>query len=545
MKAASFVAYYSTKGATTFLLRKILRDQLIRRRMAHGRNVDNNNVVVQMKTDVRTIFNAAVDSVLPRQMVHNTLKLSGNVLNVQDRSYMLNHNVHVVGFGKAVGGMIRAVEEEVGDHVVGGVASVPVGTQEALRTRGREDLLPLPDSKVSLLEGAADNLPDEAAHTAAQKISDHVSSLTAGDLLIVLISGGGSALLPAPVPSVSLQEKQSVTRLLAARGATITELNTVRKNLSTLKGGKLALAAKPAQVISLILSDIVGDPLDLIASGPTVPDSSTPQDAINVIHKYDIQDAIPLSVWSYLTRQYQRKSSKNQDFSHVQNVLVGSNSIAVSAAKLCAEKLGYRTLVHSTCLQGEASTVGEMYATMAALLVNVFNDRDRIIEKSLFNSLLQKYGVDGSCLRSVLQVAAEAESQKKPVCIISAGETTVTLRGDGKGGRNQEMALATAVAMSRDGNLRYERRSQVVFMSAGTDGQDGPTDAAGALADPGQVTRADEQGLAATEFLENNDSYNFYKNVDGGQGLVTTGLTGTNVMDIQILTVCSSYDSNL
>ncbi|CAH1265890.1 GLYCTK [Branchiostoma lanceolatum] len=511
--------------------------------MAHGGTVDN--VVVQMKTDVKTIFNAAVDSVLPRQMVHNTLKLSGNVLNVEDRSYMLNHNVHVVGFGKAVGGMIRAVEEEVGDHIVGGVASVPLGTQEALRTKGRGDLLPLPDSKVVLMEGAADNLPDEAAHTAAQRISDHVSSLTAGDLLIVLITGGGSALLPAPVPSVTLQEKRSVIRLLAARGATINELNTVRKNLSTLKGGKLALAARPAQVISLILSDIVGDHLDLIASGPTVPDSSTPQDAINVIHKYDIQDDIPLSVWSYLTRQYQRKSSKDRDFSHVQNVLVGSNGIAVSAAKVCAEKLGYRTLVHSTCLQGEASSTGEMYATMAALLVNVFNGRDRIIEKSLFNSLLQKYGVDGACLRFVLQVAVEAESQKKPVCVISAGETTVTLRGDGKGGRNQEMALATAVAMSRDNSLRYECHAQVVFMSAGTDGQDGPTDAAGALADPGQVTRADEQGLAATEFLENNDSYNFYKSADGGQGLVTTGLTGTNVMDIQILTVCGSYDSNL
>ncbi|XP_066284880.1 glycerate kinase-like [Branchiostoma lanceolatum] len=540
MRAASFVAYF-TKGSTAFLLRKTLCDQLTR--MAHGGTVDN--VVVQMKTDVKTIFNAAVDSVLPRQMVHNTLKLSGNVLDVEDRSYMLNHNVHVVGFGKAVGGMIRAVEEEVGDHIVGGVASVPLGTQESLRTKGRGDLLPLPDSKVVLMEGAADNLPDEAAHTAAQRISDHVSSLTAGDLLIVLISGGGSALLPAPVPSVTLQEKRSVIRLLAARGATINELNTVRKNLSTLKGGKLALAARPAQVISLILSDIVGDHLDLIASGPTVPDSSTPQDAINVIHKYDIQDDIPLSVWSYLTRQYQRKSSKDRDFSHVQNVLVGSNGIAVSAAKVCAEKLGYRTLVHSTCLQGEASSIGEMYATMAALLVNVFNGRDRIIEKSLFNSLLQKYGVDGACLRSVVQVAVEAESQKKPVCVISAGETTVTLRGDGKGGRNQEMALATAVAMSRDSSLRYECHAQVVFMSAGTDGQDGPTDAAGALADPGQVTRADEQGLAATEFLENNDSYNFYKSADGGQGLVTTGLTGTNVMDIQILTVCGSYDSNL
>ena len=283
--------------------------------------------------------------------------------------------------------------------------------------------------------------------------------------------------------------------------------------------------------MTLILSDVIGDPLDIIASGPTVPDPSTPADCLEIFKKLNAEKKIPDAVIQYLQQSSQQKAEnqgkvKLDDFPHVQNVIVGSNRFAVDAAVKRAQSLGYAPVVLSTTLSGEARDVGKMFCDVANLAWNghlskMSPSSEHVLTSHIVNEILS------------------ARNDQKPVCIIGAGETTVTLKGKGTGGRNQEMALALAIDVNQ--NLAQysnnENKGGLVFLSAGTDGQDGPTPAAGAIADPYQVTEAKKEGLDAEQFLENNDSYSFYSKFQNSRDHVMTGLTGTNVMDVQVLLV--------
>jgi hydroxypyruvate reductase len=300
------------------------------------------------------------------------------------------------------------------------------------------------------------------------------------DLLIAVISGGASALTPAP-SSMTLAEKQELTKTLLACGATIHEINTVRKHLSAFKGGQLAALAYPATTIALILSDVIGDDLDVIGSGPTVPDRSTMADARAVLEKYGITQTTPF---------HETPKPGDAAFAKVQNIVVGSNAQAIDAAYAQARALGYKTMVLSTRIEGETREVAQVHAAVAK------------------------------------EILASGRPLKRPACVLSGGETTVTLRGDGKGGRNQEFVLAAAMAL--------EGAADVTVLSAGTDGTDGPTDAAGAMADGSTVGKARALGLEAGEFLARNDSYRYF---EGIEGLIKTGPTGTNVMDVRVMLV--------
>lgn len=279
------------------------------------------------------------------------------------------------------------------------------------------------------------------------------------------------------------------------------------------------------QVVTLILSDVIGDPLDIIASGPTVPDPSTPADCLEIFKRLNAQKKIPDPVIQYL-QQAQQRTGNHDEFPHVQNVIVGSNQFAVDAAVKRAEGLGYAPIVLSTTLSGEAREVGKMFADVGylawdACLMKRSPSSESVLTSNIVNQILS------------------ARKSKKPLCIIGAGETTVTIRGKGKGGRNQEMALALALDVDKNIDRYSSNGNQggLVLLSAGTDGQDGPTPAAGAIADPYQVNEATKEGLEPEEFLENNDSYSFYSKFQNGRDHVMTGLTGTNVMDIQVLLV--------
>jgi glycerate-2-kinase len=295
-------------------------------------------------------------------------------------------------------------------------------------------------------------------------------------------------LLVAPREGITLGDKQGLTDLLLKSGATINELNAVRKHLSMVKGGRLAQIAHPASIISLIVSDVIGDSLDVIASGPTAPDMSTYSDARAILEKYRLTHRVPKAILSMLEQGSQRKiaeTPKQGDdiFENVQNIIVASNSTALAAAKAKAEELGFHTSIFSSTLQGEA----------------------REVARSLAHHIL-------------------AANLTRPACALSGGETTVTVRGTGVGGRNTELALAFA--------LEIDGVDGVTLLAAGTDGTDGPTDAAGAVVDGRTITRAKSMQLDAPAYLNNNDSYAFFRKTND---LLVTGPTGTNVMDIQII----------
>jgi glycerate 2-kinase len=328
---------------------------------------------------------------------------------------------------------------------------------------------------------------------AAQEISSLLQSLGKDDLVFFLISGGGSALLNSPVPGVNLAELQQFTNLLLRSGATINQLNTLRKHLDLVKGGGLARLASPAVMVTLVLSDVLGDPLDIIASGPTVPDSSTFQDAWSIIERLEVGNEIPSSIRDYLDKGSRGRAPEtlkpgNPVFDRTQQVVIASNYQAASAAATQARDYGLETLLLSSFLQGEAREVGRMMAALAR------------------------------------QIQATGEPIRRPACIIAGGETTVTMHGDGKGGRNQELALGSLLEMAG--------LPQIMMVALATDGGDGPTDAAGAVVTGESLGRAQKMGLNALEFLERNDAYNFFDRLDD---LLRSGPTQTNVNDLTIL----------
>jgi hydroxypyruvate reductase len=435
----------------------------------------------RLKEHALAIFRAGVAAVEPRRAVRACVRLAGNALMAGGRRLPLpgGARVFVVGAGKAAAPMAAAVEEIFGDRVAGGLVVTKVGHGEPLR-------------KVELRE-AGHPVPDEAGVRAARDLAALLGGVRRGDLVVCVISGGGSSLLPSPAEGIALEEKQEVTRLLLACGAAIGEVNAVRKHLSLLKGGGLARLARPAALLSLVLSDVVGDPLDVVASGPTVPDPSTFGEALEVLSRRGILSRVPASVRARLeagARGELPETPKAGDpaFERAANVLVGTNALAMAAAARKARALGYRTLVLSTTVTGETREVAGVHAAIAR------------------------------------EIAARCQPLPRPACILSGGETTVTLRGGGRGGRNQEFALAAALGIAG--------LPEVAVLSAGTDGTDGPTDAAGAVADGETVERARAAGLDPRAALDQNDAYPFFQALGD---LVMTGPTRTNVMDLRLV----------
>ncbi|MEN6606686.1 MAG: glycerate kinase [Bryobacteraceae bacterium] len=430
-----------------------------------------------------SIFRAALSAADPVEAVLRCMRLEGDVLTIGGGRYRLKsfRRILVTGAGKAGAAMAQAVERVLGSRIDRGLVNVKYGHVAKLR-------------RVELNE-CGHPVPDEAGVSGSSRIADLVGSATEDDLVICLISGGASALLPCPAAPVTLAEKQETTRLLLACGANIHEINAVRKHISLLKGGQLARLGQPATVVSLLLSDVIGDDLDVIGSGPTAPDASRFETAATVLRKYGIEDRVPEAVrrrikegvWGAI-----EETPKPGDdvFKRVRNVIVGSNLLAVNAAAGKARQLGFKPLVLSTFIEGETRDVARMHAAIAR------------------------------------EVVASGRPVKAPVCLISGGETTVTLRGSGLGGRNQEFVLAAAIDTAG--------LDDVVVLSGGTDGTDGPTDAAGAIADSLTVSRALQLGLNPGHYLEENDSYHFFEALGD---LVKTGPTNTNVMDVRLVLV--------
>lgn len=426
----------------------------------------------QLRRHALSIFRAAVQAADPRRTVRA-------VLEREDLSRY--RRIFVVGAGKASAAMAQAAEQVLGRRIHGGWINTKDGHLAPLR-------------RVTLHE-ASHPVPDARGVEGARRIAEIASEAGEGDLVLCLISGGGSALLPLPVEPVTLEEKQETTKLLLACGATIHEINAVRKHLSAIKGGRLARLAQPAHVLALLLSDVIGDPLDVIGSGPAAPDTSTFAAAWAVIEKYGLQEKIPGRARQVLEdglagRIEETPKPGDPCFRRTRNVIVGSNRLAVDAAARKARELGYRPLVLSTTIEGETRDIAGMHAAIAR------------------------------------EIAATGRPARPPACVISGGETTVTLRGQGRGGRNQEFALAAAIAL--------EGLPGVLAFSAGTDGTDGPTDAAGAMADGATLARAAAAGLDARRALRENDSYPFFERLGD---LVMTGPTGTNVMDVRLMLV--------
>jgi len=438
------------------------------------------------------IFNAALSAGDPYRCVRENLELKDNTLFLKNHrvSFTLSsiNKIYIIGAGKATASMARAVEDifTQSEKSISGIISVKYGHN-------------LPLSSIEVVE-AGHPYPDKNGMAVSQSILSLLKNAGPDDLVISLISGGGSALLPFPVPSIKLADIITTTKLLLACGADISEINTIRKHISQIKGGKLARAAYPAPVINLLLSDVLGDKIDVIASGPFVPDQSTYQDANKVLKKYDLLEKIPKSVKKYLksglhTSELDTPKQGDKVFNNVFTTIIGSNRLALDAASREAEYLRFNTLILSSCIRGEARELGTFLASIA----------QEIVERK--------------CPLS------------PPCCLLLGGETTVTLRGKGKGGRSQECVLASLKHIAK--------LSHVLIFCAGTDGTDGPTDAAGAFCTGQSLARGIKLGLDAEEALQNNDSYNYFKKLGN---LIITGPTGTNLMDIYMLLVGINHE---
>jgi glycerate 2-kinase len=423
--------------------------------------------VASLSKDALRIFRAGLKAADPARAVSRTFPLSL-------RDVAMFRNVYVLGAGKAGAAMAQPIEKLLGKRITAGLINVKYGHVKRLR-------------RIELNE-CGHPIPDRNGEAGSRRIAEMARQAGADDLVICLISGGASALLPLPAPPVTLEEKQETTRLMLDCGANIHEINAVRKHISLLKGGQLAALAYPATVVTLILSDVIGDDLDVIGSGPTVPDRSTFAEARAILEKYGIGDRVPRNVRERLSGgAAETPKSGDKVFAKVRNLIAGSNRMAVDAAASEARSLGYRTMVLSTFIEGETRDVARVHAAIAK------------------------------------EIRASGRPVKTPACVISGGETTVTIRGKGLGGRNQEFALAAAIDIAG--------LEDMLIFSGGTDGTDGPTDAAGAWVDGSTVARTT---LDAAAFLAENDSYHFFERAGG---LVKTGPTGTNVADVRIVLV--------
>ncbi|MFO7840355.1 MAG: glycerate kinase [Desulfosalsimonadaceae bacterium] len=437
----------------------------------------------QLRRDAAAIFQAALEAVNAEKAVAAALSIRGSSLCIHQHCFDLSavENIYVVGAGKASADMAAALENLMGERITAGAVTVKYGHTRSLK-------------RIRLTE-AGHPIPDANGVRGAEEILALADAATATDLIICLISGGGSALATLPEPPLSLADKQNTIQTLLACGANINEINALRKHMSGIKGGRLAGHAYPAAVAALIVSDVVGDKLDVIASGPTVADTSTFADCTRIIESYGLQDRLPRAVLDYMKNGLAegKEETPKQDagaFAKTRTCIVANNQKALEQARHTALALGYNSLILSSRIQGETREAARFHTAVAK------------------------------------EIRHSGHPLAPPACVLSGGETTVTLSGSGKGGRNQDFALAAALEIAGE-------RAMLVF-SAGTDGSDGPTDAAGAAVDPETVANGRAMGLEPAAYLRSNDSYNFFR--QSGE-LFTTGPTGTNVMDLRILLV--------
>lgn len=447
--------------------------------------IENGGTLLNRKARALVLksLESALNAVDPKQIIKSKLSLKNSILKVNGYLFDLKKftNIYVVGGGKASGSMAEALEQVLGKHLTNGLVNIPHGSKHK--------------TEIIKLHEASHPIPDEAGVEGTRRMLEIAEQAKKDDLIICLISGGGSSLMPLPRDGITINDKREITDALLKCGATINEINTVRKHISHFKGGWLAKKAYPATILNLILSDVVGDPLDFIASGPTVPDSTTFSDAVKVLKKYGLWDKAPTSIRKVLSDGEkalipETPKADDEAFKHVYNVVVGNNRFASLAACEHLKSAGLNTFLLTSTMEGEARHVGVMLASIAR------------------------------------EVFMSGNPVPKPAGIVAGGETTVTVTGKGLGGRNQEIALAAALKLSRmDG---------VVVASLSTDGVDGPTDAAGAIADGKTLARAAEIGLNPEGFLAENDSYNFFSRLND---LIFTGPTGTNVNDVSVIVV--------
>lgn len=458
-----------------------------------------------LREDALAIWKAGVEAVLPERVLPEWVAIQGNTLCIGEQEFELTklNRVAVIGGGKAGAGMALALEEVLGEQVlsdkqVTGLLSVPADCVQ-------------PTKSIELIAGrpAGINEPRPEGAAAAQRMLELVDSLGPNDLCLCLLSGGGSALLPAPIEGVSLEQKIAVTKLLSGAGATIDQLNAVRKRLSTIKGGGLLRACQAGNLVSLIISDVLGDPLDVIASGPTVPNQQSLAEAKRVfvdLGLVDHPDALPIIA----ALDKQAETPVIEPTTNATNYIIANNAVAVDAAGMEAERRGYNHVMDcARSSEGPAEEVGQHLARMAMSMQRTLAERD--------------------------------DSAGLPNCLITGGEPTVTLADSsirGRGGRNQQLVLA-ALETLQQANHNCQG---IAMLSGGTDGEDGPTDAAGAMIDEAiakqAVEQAVEQNLNAADHLARNDAYPFFKSVGG---LIKTGATNTNVCDVRVVTVKAKH----
>ncbi|MBN1669684.1 MAG: DUF4147 domain-containing protein [Kiritimatiellae bacterium] len=453
----------------------------------------------QLRADATAIWQAGVAAVSPAVLVGNAVRREAAELVVGGHALVLAPigRIAVVGAGKAGTRMTAALEQALGADLlaakrVGGIVNV---IDEDAEPGRRVELCPA--------RPAGDPFPTARGAAGSARMLETVAALGPPDLAICLLSGGGSALMPCPVDGVPLEAKRDITARLSACGASIGQLNAVRKHLSRIKGGQLARASRAGRLISLIISDVVGNPLDVIASGPTTPDTSTFADALAVLHRFGLRDRAPASVVRYLEDGAAGRAPETPKAlpASVHNTIIGDNRTALAAAWNRASALGYSIADLGAELEGESREVGV-----------------RLVELAV-------------------KILEHGEPCAPPACILSGGETVVSnVAPGGKGGRNQELVLAAAgrlPTLARD-PARAGWLKRVLVLSAGTDGEDGPTDAAGAFVDDRVLAAAEQKGLAVDAFRERSRSYDFFEQTGG---LIQTGPTGTNVMDLRVVLV--------
>ncbi len=441
--------------------------------------------------DLENIYQDAVREVDPAGLIRSYIKLDGRQLTIQSPDKKISEDlsryrqVIVLGIGKASARMASAMEDILEDEISSGFVITKYGHGRKL-------------NKIHVRE-AGHPVPDENSLEGARILVQMAAAADENTLIINLISGGGSSLFCLPADGISLENKRQITRVLLASGANIEEMNCIRKHLSRVKGGGLARITSPARLINLILSDVMGDRIDTIASGITAPDPTTFQDALSIVRKYNLEYKLPQAVRDHLARGAQGKVPETPKvgdpvFRSTDNIILGNNTLACSAARKTAERLGYHARILSTTLAGEAAEAGACFARLAK------------------------------------DIDSDKSDMAKPAALIAGGETTVTIRGKGKGGRNQELVLAFAVELHRI----KPNASNIFFLSAGTDGSDGPTDAAGAFVTPSLMEKMKTIPAQAEAHLKQNDAYHFFTNTGD---LFKTGPTFTNVCDLQILLV--------
>ncbi|KAK0173073.1 hypothetical protein PV328_006324 [Microctonus aethiopoides] len=494
--------------------------------------------LIKPKEELKDIFLAGVKSVQPHEIIENKIKIDRNNLFVDNKSYAIREKIHMVGFGKGVIGMAIAMEKLLGDRLMKGIISIPRGARSQIWDPESIKIFPKLTGVISYQENSINNQPDNDTLITTNNIINMVEALGDDDTLIVLISGGGSALLSMPRPNISADDKL---------------------NLS----GGLARIAYPANVIGLILSDIIEDPVELIASGPTVYSPKFPEDVIRILNKYEIFDEIDGEMKKILISQESINDElflgEQQLFTHVQNIIIGNNSLAIEAARLECLCKNLNPIVLFNNVQGLVTDVSTMYGKICYLICQV------LMESLSKNDFISSIKADSHLSVLTEQLDEIYNTLQDPsgqgLILIAGGEPTVTVKGTGKGGRNQELALR----FSLDWFKIIEDHPQlskfnVVFLSAGTDGQDGPTDAAGAfgysdinstvlkfyhainseykaaISDKDNPTiRKNIEEMIPENVLRNNDSYTFYSRFNNGDDLLKTGITGTNVMDLHLI----------